>query len=592
MPVNSISRPEYPRPDFERSEWVNLNGEWDFDFDDLKVGERDKWYKNRDFGKKIVVPFCFQSRLSRIEDKSFHEVVWYSRNFTVPDLFKGKRVMLNFGAVDYIAKIWINGEFAGTHTGGYTPFRFDITDLLISGNNIVTLRAEDGSKNTSQPRGKQSWKEENFGCWYTQVTGIWQTVWLEAIPDTYIDRIKITPDVCSGSVKLETFIAGNIENCILSTTVSFGGMEINKYDIKITRNKFVFGMDVKFEHFEWKIETWSPSAPNLYDIKYVLKKGGTAVDTVKSYFGMRSVSARNGKVLLNNQPVYQRLVLDQGYFDGGLLTAASDEDYVKDIEMVRELGFNGVRMHQKVEDPRFLYWADKLGILVWGEMGSAYEFDDEMITSNNDEWRHAVERDYNHPCIITWTLMNESWGVPSLQNDMKQQYHTMSLYYMVKSYDMTRLVISNDGWEHTVSDIVTFHDYTQDGKVLCKKISSIGRVMNEPICSIGDTSGAKYMFSEGFSYEGQPVMLSECCGISFDTGNGWGYGQSVHTEEELLNRYKNIIKAIYSTDYITGFCCTQLTDVQQETNGLATMKRQLKVDAEKFSKIIRGIFQD
>lgn len=588
MQMENIPRPEYPRPELERPEWLNLNGEWNFDFDDTNVGEKEKWYVCRAFTRKIIVPFCFQSKLSGIEDTSFHETVWYCREFAIPDGYLKKRVILNFGAVDYFAKVWVNGEMAGTHTGGYTPFQFDITDFLKDGNNVITARVEDKSSNTSQLRGKQKWMKENFGCWYTQVTGIWQTVWLEAVADTHIDRIKITPDIDAGDIKLEVCIYGGIDRCMLKAYVSFGGIEINEFYAKVARNRFHFAMDIKSDRFERKIETWSPSEPNLYDIRYELTRDGVVIDRAASYFGMRKVSARNGAVLLNNQPIYQRLVLDQGYFNGGLLTAARDEEYIRDIEMVRELGFNGVRKHQKAEDPRFLYWADKLGILVWGEMGSAYEFNDEMITGNTNEWRSAVERDYNHPCIIAWTLMNESWGIPNLQTDKKQQCHAMSLYYMVKSYDDTRIVISNDGWEHTVSDVITFHDYTQDGEALSTKISSKERILQEPVCSIGNELGAKYLFAEGFKYGGQPILLSECCGVAFDNKSGWGYGQLVRTEEELLKRYEAIMRAIYAAGYIAGFCCTQLTDVEQETNGLLTIDRRPKVDSKAFSRIIIG----
>ena len=586
--TSKIFRPEYPRPDFERSEWLNLNGEWDFEFDDEYRGEKEKWYKFKKFSGKIIVPFCYESALSRIEDTSFHNNVWYKREVIIPDSFKGERIILNFGAVDYYAKVWINGELVGTHTGGYTPFKFDITNVLKEEKNTIVVMVEDSSTNTSQPRGKQRWKEENFGCWYTQVTGIWQTVWLEAVSETYIEKVKITPDIDTGSIKLDVFINGIVEGYVLNTVVSFKDLEVANIKTKLYKNIFSYSINIKSDHFEFKLLTWSPSDPNLYDIRFELIKDINVVDNVKSYFGMRKVSTKNGAVLINNQPVYQRLVLDQGYFDGGLLTAASDEDYVQDIEMIKKFGFNGVRMHQKVEDPRFLYWADKMGILVWGEMGSPFEFNDSMITSNTNEWRQVVERDYNHPSIIVWTLMNESWGIPNILVDKRQQYHTISLYYMVKSYDETRLVISNDGWEHTVSDIATFHDYTQDGEVLYKKICFKDKILEEPICFMGNILGTKYMFAEGYKYNGQPILFSECCGTAFNSEKGWGYGNSVQTEEDFLNRYKSIINAIYKSSYIVGFCCTQLTDVQQEINGLMTIDRKPKVDPEKFSKIIKG----
>jgi beta-galactosidase/beta-glucuronidase len=584
-----IPRPEYPRPDFERQIWLNLNGEWEFEFDDRGEGEHDDWHQGTPFTRVIQVPYCFQSKLSGIEDTSFHDVVWYRRQFAIPDSFRGKRVLLHFGAVDYQAKVWLNGQFVGEHTGGYSPFRIDITDSLSEGDNTVTVRVEDSSTNTSQPRGKQSWKPDNFGCWYTQVTGMWQTVWLEAVSATHLDRVKITPDLDTGRIRLDAFLHGPAEGCELKARVSFEGHPIAEAGVRLARSLQTFEIDVKSDHFEWKLALWSPDHPNLYDIQFEVVKAGDVLDSVSSYFGMRKVSTRGGMVLLNNQPIYQKLILDQGYFDGGLLTAATDEDYKKDIRLIKEFGFNGVRKHQKAEDPRFLYWADKLGLLVWGEMGSPYEFDDRMIASNTEEWRRVVERDYNHPSLIVWTLMNESWGIPRILTDRKQQHHTMSLYYMVKSYDDTRLVISNDGWEHTVSDLITIHDYMQDGELLAARLASKEAVLTGPICSVGNTLGARYIFAEGYTYSGQPILLSECCGVAYDTGEGWGYGNNVRTEEEFLERYRSILRAIRDHGYLVGFCTTQLTDVQQEINGLVTMDRKPKVDPARFASIMNQL---
>jgi beta-galactosidase/beta-glucuronidase len=584
-----IPRPEYPRPDFERQIWLNLNGEWEFEFDDRGEGERDDWHQGTPFTRVIQVPYCFQSKLSGIEDTSFHDVVWYRRQFAVPDSYRGKRVLLHFGAVDYHAKVWVNGQLVGDHTGGYSSFRIDITDSLSEGDNIVTVRVEDSSTNTSQPRGKQSWKPDNFGCWYTQVTGMWQTVWLEAVSATHLERVKITPDLDTGRIRLDAFLHGAAEGCELKARVSFEGHPIAEAGVRLTRSLQTFEIDVKSDHFEWKLALWSPDHPNLYDIQFEVVRAGDVLDSVSSYFGMRKVSTRDGMVLLNNQPIYQKLILDQGYFDGGLLTAATDEDYKKDIRLIKEFGFNGVRKHQKSEDPRFLYWADKMGLLVWGEMGSPYEFDDRMIAANTEEWCRVVERDYNHPSLIVWTLMNESWGIPRILTDRKQQHHTMSLYYMVKSYDDTRLVISNDGWEHTVSDLITFHDYMQDGELLAARLASKEAVLTGPICSVGNTLGARYIFADGYSYSGQPILLSECCGVAYDTGEGWGYGNNVRTEEEFLERYRGILRAIRDHNYLVGFCTTQLTDVQQEINGLVTIDRKPKADPARFASILNQL---
>ncbi|MGI6705824.1 MAG: glycoside hydrolase family 2 protein [Clostridia bacterium] len=584
----SIPRPEYPRPDFERQDWVNLNGVWEFAFDDEAEGIRNRWYEEGDFPLRITVPFCYQSLNSGVEDKSDHEIVWYKREFSLPRSFQGKKILLHFGAVDFYAMVWVNGRMVGEHKGGYTPFRFDITDYLEPGNNRLVVRVEDRIGNTSQPRGKQSWKEKNFNCWYTRVTGIWQTVWLEAVGSTYIDRVKLTPDLDAKKVKIDAFLEGPVEDCILNTVITIRDVLIADATIRVTKSIFSYTLDVSSDAFEWKVLPWDTDNPNLYDVEFRLSREGEQLDRVKSYFGLRKISTKDGMVLLNNRPIFQRLVLDQGYFDGGLLTAARDEDYIRDIQLTKEFGFNGVRKHQKLEDPRYLYWADKMGLLVWSEMGSAYEFNDTMMEINMKEWEGAVARDYNHPSIIAWTLMNESWGIPNVLVDQKQQHHTLALYYMVKAYDSTRLVISNDGWEHTLSDIVTFHDYTQDGDALARKIASKEKVLQEPICSIGDLLGAKYLFAEGYSYRGQPILLSECAGVAFAADKGWGYGESVHTKEEFLERYAKIIGGIYRSGYIVGFCCTQLTDVEQEVNGLLTMDRKPKVDPVRMARIILG----
>lgn len=581
----SIPRPEYPRPDFERNVWFNLNGEWDFEFDDENMGEKNRWYEKGEFTKKITVPFCYQSKLSKVEEKGIHDYVWYKRKFDLPENFNRERIVINFGAVDYVAKVWINGHFLGSHRGGYTPFKFDITDFVNEKDNLIIVKIEDESFNESQLRGKQTWKEDNFGCWYTRVTGIWQTVWLEAVNSVNIERVKITPDVDNRTVNFEVFFNGNAAGYDLNTDITFNGVKIAAAKSEVQRNIHSFSLSMLSDHFEWKVALWHPDSPNLYDVNFQLLNNDVVVDEVKSYFGMRKVSAKGGKVLLNNQPIYQRLILDQGYYDGGILTAASDEDYIRDIKLIKELGFNGVRKHQKVEDPRFLYWADKLGLLVWGEMGSAYLFNDTMILDNTYEWQHTVLRDYNHPSIIAWTLMNESWGIPNILIDKKQQYHTASLYFTVKALDNTRLAISNDGWEHTYSDLATFHDYTQDGELLAKKISSKEMVANEAICA----SGQKYLFAEGYKYSNQPILISECCGVAFDTQGGWGYGKSVKSSEEYLNRYRDLMKAIYDTDYLVGFCITQFTDVEQEVNGILKMDRTAKIDIAEFSKIIRNI---
>ncbi|MCM0649661.1 beta galactosidase jelly roll domain-containing protein [Clostridium swellfunianum] len=581
----NIPRNEYPRPQFERELWMNLNGQWDFDFDDNNVGEAEKWYAAKSLEKKITVPFCYQSSLSGIGDKSMHDVVWYKRSFTVPESFKGKRVKLNFGAVDYIAKVWVNGNLVGSHKGGHIAFSFDITDSLVEGENLVAIRVEDDSFDCSQPRGKQTWKEGNFGCWYTRTTGIWQTVWLEAVDKIHIERVKMTPDIDNRCLHIEVFTPEVYKDTILETEIHYEGKYINTSYVKLVEKRTSYSIDVCGKAIDFKVSYWWPGDPHLYDIKFKLKKLDGVKDEVNSYFGMRKISVRDGKIMLNNKEYYQRLILDQGYFGDGLLTAESEQMFIDDIKKIKSMGFNGLRKHQKIEDPRFLYWCDKLGMLVWAEMPSTYEFDDRAVENIMYEWTEAVKQQYNHPSIIIWTLMNESWGINEVYANKKQQSLANALYYMVKSMDQSRLLVSNDGWEHTITDILTIHDYVEKGDDVREDYKDKEKIVNGAP-SKGNT---KRTFAEGYSYEGQPVIISEYGGIAFAKDSGWGYGNKVETEEKFLVRFESITKAFMELDYACGYCYTQLTDVEQEVNGLMDWNHNLKFDPKKIHDIVRNI---
>jgi beta-galactosidase/beta-glucuronidase len=567
--MSSIPRPEYPRPDFVREDWLNLNGVWEFKFDDAD----ELW-------GTINVPFCFESKLSGIGDPSPHDRIWYRRAFDIPQQWRDKRIMLHFGAVDYIAKVWVNGVYIGNHTGGHTPFSFDITDALSADSeNIIMVEVDDYAYDRQQARGKQSWMNEPFGCWYDRTSGIWQTVWLEPVNAAHIENVRITPDIDNGMVNIEARLSREAADCRLKADITFDGMHIASAETDCHQGVARFSVNVVSHIFEWGLKLWSPEQPNLYDINFTLMdKGGREADRVSSYFGMRKVSIKDGKVLLNNHPYYQKLILDQGYFPESNLTAPSEQALIDDIKMTKAFGYNGVRKHQKVEDPLYLYWCDKLGLLVWGEMASYYEFSAPAADAYIREWQEIIERDYNHPCIITWTPFNESWGVPNILNDKKQQYHTMAVVNMIRSLDSTRLVVSNDGWEHTDTDLCTIHDYRADGEDFKKAYANKGKVVN------GAPAG-KFIFAEGHTYDGQPVLITEYGGIAFASDKGWGYGDKVSGEEEFLRRFEGITHAIMSVDYICGFCYTQLTDVQQEVNGLMTYDRKPKFDPAKIKAI-------
>jgi beta-galactosidase/beta-glucuronidase len=573
----------YPTPQFTREQWVDLNGEWDFAFDDNNVGEKEQWFNAHDFNHKIIVPFTYETKASGIGEEAFHPYVWYSRSLVVPDQYQGKRVLLHFNASDYLTKVWVNGHFAGSHQGGYTRFNFDVTNYLKnSGPNSVVVKVED-STSCHQPRGKQRWIPKNFGCWYVQTTGIWQTVWAEFVDQSYLESVKMTPDIDTSSITFEYQVKESDKkaNLQLRTDITFEGKPVKSFIQTIDSSSLKASINLVSSIDEWKVKLWHPNHPNLYDVTFTIYEDNKMVDHVKSYFGMRKVSINNGKVLLNNTPYYQKLILDQGYWPDSHLTPPSEEALIEDINKTLEMGFNGVRKHQKIEDPRYLYWCDKKGLLVWSEVAAAYEFSDESISNFTKEWIDIVRQNYNHPSIITWTPFNESWGIKNIFIDQKQQTFTESIYYLTKSMDHMRPVIVNDGWEHTISDIISLHDYEELGEIFFDRYKDKDKIVNNDIPHNND----RYAFAKGYKYQGQPIMLTEYGGIAFNKGEGWGYGNQVETEDEFFARYHSITQAIKDCDYISGYCYTQITDVQQEINGLLTEDRKPKVDLEKVRKI-------
>ncbi|MBT2216007.1 glycoside hydrolase family 2 [Virgibacillus dakarensis] len=577
-------RTEYPRPQFKRDSWVNLNGIWKFTFDDQNAGEKNQWFLNPVFSQDIQVPFTYETNASGIGEETFHPYVWYHRSFVIPNEEVGKKVILRFQASDYITKVWINGTFIGEHTGGNAAFSFDITDVMKwETENKLVVKVED-SQSCYQPRGKQRWEDKNFECWYVQSTGIWQTVWLEFVSETNIDQVKITPNIDTHSVAFDYRLSGFInDDHKLETIIRFKGEKVKEFVFQPDRPNMSLKIDLLSDFHRWKVMHWTPESPNLYDVTFRLMKNGEIVDEVQSYFGMRKVSIKDGQVLLNNRPIYQKLLLDQGYWPDTLLTPPSDAAIIEDIEKVLAMGFNGVRKHQKLEDERFLYWADKKGLLVWSEMAATYEFSDEAVENFTKEWLEVIQQHYNHPSIITWVPFNESWGIPNISKDRKQQTFTESIYYLTKSIDPARPVIVNDGWEHTISDIIALHDYEEFGELFYNRYKEKDLIVNNEI----PHNKHKYAFADGYTYKGQPVIITEYGGIAFNNGSGWGYGNQVNTEEEFLKRYRSITDAIKAIPYITGYVYTQVTDVQQEINGLLKEDRTPKIALEKIKEINR-----
>jgi beta-galactosidase/beta-glucuronidase len=585
----SLPRPEYPRPQLERPHWTNLNGEWEFAFDDANAGLAEGWHDGRTLGRRIVVPFPYQSEASGINEKEIHEVVWYARSFAYQPEWRGQDMLLHFGAVDYACTVWVNGVLVGGNRGGHVPFSFDIAPYLHEGENRIALRVEDG-QDPAQPRGKQSINGLPGGIDYYCTTGIWQTVWLEPVSQIRIEKLRITPDLEESAFKLSVYLHAPHANWMIEADVIDNG-EVVASLRKPTRNGsarlFIRVPDAKL---------WSPDAPNLYDLRVRLVQNGELIDEVTSYTGMRSVDLRDGHMCLNGEPIYMKMVLDQGYWPESYLAAPSDEAIRRDVELTKALGFNGSRKHQKVEDPRWLYWCDKLGLMVWGEMANARDWSMEAEEMLLSEWQRVVQRDYNHPCIVTWVPLNESWGVPEIAKGHAAQYAFVERAVNVTRFlDPYRPVIDNDGWEHTdVTDIATIHDYTATGQEMIDKYEETAKGGPLPVRSWWD---GKITFTEGSQYRGQPVMLTEVGGFlirpSWLPADQWDvlydtYG-SVNDPAELLAKYEDLMGSIASLGFIAGFCYTQLTDIEQEINGLLTYDRRPKVPIEEIARINRSL---
>ncbi len=587
-------RQEYPRPQFLRKgKWTNLNGSWFFAFDDNNVGQSEHWQKSElFFDQKIQVPFVYQAKESGINNQEVHDVVWYQRKISIDTLDANERIRLHFGAVDYFADIYINGDYIGSHEGGDSPFEFDITNALVfNQEQTLTVRVSDRTYDETIPRGKQSWTGHAHDIWYTNSTGIWQTVWLEYVPTNAIENVYLTPDLDRTAVKIDTMLSDRAVGKSLQYIISFKGEVIVNDTILITQNRVERNVDLVQQHifrtsFHNEGWTWTPNNPNLFDITFKLLDEDTILDTVDSYFGLRKVSTENGMIMLNNRPFYQRLVLDQGYWPDGLLTASSDEAFRQDIDLAKQAGFNGCRKHQKVEDPRFLYWADKLGYLVWEEVSSVPYFSAKSASRLIDAWKDTIERDYNHPSIIMWVPLNESWGVDRIHYDTQQQHFSEALYHMIHALDTTRLVQSNDGWENTVTDVVTVHNYSHGQNANSKEYRTYLNTLTHIDQVVNNSAAAWDVFAKGFHYEGQPIVLSEFGGIGFDftRDDGWGF-TTAKSEDDYINDLKRLCEVLQASDCLWGYCYTQLTDVEQETNGIFTVDRKSKVPLETLNTI-------
>lgn len=571
--MEKILRPEYPRPQLVREDWINLNGRWEFEMDQSVSGKARKLYEVEHLASHILVPFCPESELSGVNCKDFMNCVWYRREIELPEEWKKDaarkkaRIFLHFGAVDYLATVYINGKEAGSHKGGYASFSLDITeDLNLQGANVITVCAEDDVRSGWQPGGKQSAAYASGGCYYTRVTGIWQTVWLEKLPANHIEGFRIYPDVENTRVRITAKVSGSGK---LSARASYEGKEMGAMSVQACDGIADVVLDLKEEHL------WEVGAGRLYDLKLHFEE-----DVVTSYFGLRSVRMDGMKFLLNGKSVFQRLVLDQGYYPDGIYTAPSEEALIRDIEMSMTAGFNGARLHQKAFEPRFLYHCDRLGYLVWGEHASwnldVSEY--EALHVFLPEWMELVERDFNHPAIIGWCPWNETWDVKG----RKQRDENLAVTYLVtKQLDPTRACIDTSGNYHVMTDIFDLHDYDQNTDNFQARYQPFQK---DGILDVDHHCGGKGRQV----YGGQPVFISEYGGIKWDVDGGipsWGYGEGPETKEAFIQRYRKLTDSLLDNEKMFGFCYTQLYDVEQEKNGLYTYERQPKFDMEIFKKI-------
>lgn len=559
----SIPRSEYPRPQMYRGAWMNLNGEWEFAFDFGRTG-RERGLQNAEhLEKRILVPFCPESKLSGIEYKDFMNAVWYKRTVTLDRLDPDQRILLHFEAVDHFCEVWVNGKQVGRHTGGYTAFCFEITSAVQAGDNIITVYAEDDCRDPMQPRGKQSEAYHSHGCDYTRTTGIWQTVWMEFVPKTCIKSYRCDSDIDNSCVHLEIQLDGSGSKT-LTAVVTYQGREVGRAVRKSS------GKVVHVEIPVSECHLWEPCAPELYDLSFTLDAEDGSHDEVTGYFGMRSVTLSDKAILINGKPVFQRLILDQGFYRDGIYTAPRDEDLKKDIELSMAMGFNGARLHERVFERRYLYWADRLGYMVWGEYGN-WGLDHSRADALGvmlEPWIEAVERDYNSPALVGWCPYNETWDY----HGRAQNNRVLSgIYYATKAIDRTRPVIDTSGNYHVVTDIFDVHDYEQN----VEKFAS----HYEPMKNGGPVFNN---FPNRQWYQGQPYFVSEYGGILWNEQqeSGWGYGNAPKTMEEFADRYCGLAKVLLEHPGICALCYTQLYDVEQEKNGIYTYDREKKFPEE------------
>ena len=593
MTEAAVPRAEYPRPQFVRADWLCLNGAWQFEIDQADSG-LERGLLTRDLNGTITVPFCPESSLSGVENRDFLNAVWYRRTVTLPVAWLGRRVLLHFQAVDYDTTVWVNGAEVGRHRGGFTPFSCELHDVAEPGETItIVVRARDDHR-SPQPRGKQSQRYGPYGAIYVRTTGIWQTVWLEPVPDAALKRPRITPDINNSAFRVVQPVTSAKPDMGLTVTLKDAAGEI------VTVERAIGGdltpqIDVPVP--ESRRRLWSIEDPHLYDLEIELRdSAGVVVDHASSYAGLRSVSIDGKAIRINGEIVFQRLALDQGYYPNGIMTAPSDEALRRDIALAQAAGFNGARLHQKVFEERFLYHADRMGYLVWGEFGDwgcrvpgAPEIDHQQPSpAYITQWLEALERDYSHPSIVGWCPLNETWQVMgdhiSVLDDV-----TRGLFLATKAMDLTRPVLDASGYAHRIpeADVFDSHDYDQDPETFARRHgASTLPFVNAP------TPGRYREIGRPWSvpYRDQPYFVSEFGGIWWNPNacegdDSWGYGDRPTSLAAFYERFERLCSVLLDNPEMFGYCYTQLTDVYQEQNGIYTFERGTKFDMERIRRV-------
>ncbi|HYC42396.1 MAG TPA: glycoside hydrolase family 2 TIM barrel-domain containing protein [Noviherbaspirillum sp.] len=580
----------YPRPQLVREHWQSLNGQWKFTFDDTKKYRRPS--DPIQWSHEITVPYPPESKASGIGDRGFHRACWYQREFDIAA--EGQRVLIHFGAVDYRARVWVNGHRVADHEGGHSSFSADVTDYLKDGSrHTVTVYVEDDPHDLAKPRGKQDWQLEPHSIWYPRTTGIWQQVWIERVPRTYLQKLRWTPHFEGFEIGCDTYIAGDDseEDLFVEVKIRHGNKMLADDYYKVIggeASRKISLSDPGIDDSRNEL-LWSPEHPRLLDVDITLRQKDKVLDKVKSYTALRSVAINRDRFMLNGRPYHLKMVLDQGYWPDTMLAAPNDDALRRDVELAKAMGFNGVRKHQKVEDPRYLYWADRLGLMVWEEMPSTYRFTPQAINRLVREWSEVIERDYSHPCIIVWVPFNESWGVPNLTSTQAHRNAVEALYHLTRTFDSTRPVIGNDGWEASATDLLGIHDYDADPERLNARYS-----VNPQELFDRRRPGGRILTLDGYPHRGQPIILTEFGGITYakvpepGVKDVWGYSMA-DSDQEFHQAYRRLLEVVSETPLFSGFCYTQFADTFQEANGLLTADRTPKLPIEQIYAATRNI---